>query len=89
MYILNQMMTNTRALLVTLIYRKSLRLTSLQSAKQAAVTLVDTDVPSVMQLVNLSYESWASLIEVILGIAILAVFTGGASIFALIPTSCK
>lgn len=89
LYLLNQMSTSTKAILTTAIYHKSLRITSDEAERQAAVTLVDTDVASIMQLISLSYESWASLVEVLLGITILALFVGAASIFALIPTSCK
>lgn len=87
LYLLNQMSTSTKAILTTAVYHKSLRLTSDEAERQAAVTLVDTDVASIMQLISLSYESWASLVEVILGITILALFVGAASVFALIPTS--
>ncbi|EGX93450.1 multidrug resistance-associated protein, putative [Cordyceps militaris CM01] len=87
LYLLNQMSTSTRAILTTAIYHKSLRIDSDEAERQAAVTLADTDVAGIMQLMSLSYESWVSLVEVILGITILAFFVGAASIFALIPAS--
>lgn len=40
-----------------------------------------------MQLLSLSYESWARVLEIILGTVILALFSGTASILSIIPTS--
>lgn len=83
------MQTSARAILVTAIYDKSLRLGKDASSEEAAVTLINTDVANVMQLINLSYECWGRMTEVVLGIIILALFVGLASIFSLVPTTCK
>ncbi|KAJ4153877.1 hypothetical protein LMH87_010345 [Akanthomyces muscarius] len=86
LYIKNRMATTTRAILVTAIYQKSLRLSKDELAKEAAVTLINTDVANVMLIIALSYECWVTLVEIILGLTILTRFVGSASIFALIPT---
>lgn len=86
LYIKNRMATTTRAILITAIYQKSLRLSKDELAKEAAVTLINTDVANVMLLIALSYECWVTVVEIVLGLAILTRFVGPASIFALIPT---
>ncbi|KAJ6786301.1 hypothetical protein PWT90_09265 [Aphanocladium album] len=85
-YIKNQLTVAVRAMLISAIYHKTLRLRAEELKKSAAITLVNTDLKAVEQLVNLSYEACASVVEVALGLAMLAKFVGTAAIFALIPT---
>ncbi len=75
-----------RAILASAIYHKSLRLDATQLKKKAAVTLINTDLKGVDQLVELAYESIVYVVEIGLGITMLAKFVGAATIFALIPT---
>lgn len=82
-------MTNTRALLIEAIYHKSLRLPFSEAAKAAAITLINTDMNSVVQLIGLAIESWARVLEIILGYSILVKFIGTASIFSFFPAVSK
>ncbi|OAQ98802.1 hypothetical protein LLEC1_03870 [Akanthomyces lecanii] len=75
-----------RAILASAIYHKSLRLDATELTKKAAITLTNTDLKGIDQLVELAYECTAFAIEIGLGIALLAKFVGAATIFALIPT---
>lgn len=75
-----------RAILASAIYHKSLRLDATELTKKAAVTLTNTDLKGIDQLVELAYECTAYVVEIGLGIALLAKFVGAATIFALIPT---
>ncbi|KAJ3498540.1 hypothetical protein NLG97_g1033 [Lecanicillium saksenae] len=82
----NQIMMSVRAILISAIYNKSLNLPADELSNAAAITLMSADVTGVGQLISLSYESWARVLEMGLGIGILAVFVGAAALFALIPT---
>ncbi|OAA73307.1 ABC transporter, transmembrane domain, type 1 [Cordyceps fumosorosea ARSEF 2679] len=85
-YVKNQARICVRAVLASAIYHKSLRLDATELNKKAAVTLINTDLKGVDQLVELGYESTAYILEIGLGIAMLSRFVGAATIFALIPT---
>ncbi|KAM3534221.1 hypothetical protein MY4038_002461 [Beauveria bassiana] len=82
----NQIMIGVRGILISAIYHKSLKLPADDLAEAAAVTLMNVDVTGVTHLISLSYESWARLLEMGLGIGILAVFVGAATLFTIIPT---
>lgn len=85
-HIRNQIMISVRAILISAIYHKSLNLPADELAEAATVTLMNADVTGVGQLISLSYESWAYLLEMSLGIAILAFFVGAATLFIIVPT---
>lgn len=74
-----------RGMLLAALYNKSLRLSTDELSKVAVLTLMSTDVNGIQGLISLSYESWARVIEVGLGLGILAVFIGPSCIFTLIP----
>lgn len=76
---------SVRGILIGALYNKSLKLTTDDLAKAAVLTLMSTDVNGILSLISLSYESWARLIEVGLGLGILAAFIGPSCIFTLIP----
>ncbi|KAM3453841.1 hypothetical protein MY3296_003502, partial [Beauveria thailandica] len=82
----NQIMIGVRGILISAIYHKSLKLPADDLADSAAVTLMNVDVTGVTHLISLSYESWARLLEMGLGIGILAVFVGAATLFTIVPT---
>lgn len=77
-------MISIRAIVVSVIYHKSLRLSAETLKKSAAITLVNTDTQAIYQLVNFSYDTCASIVEVGLGLTMLAKFVGTATIFAII-----
>lgn len=76
-------------MLVTAIYRKSLKLSSVESVDSAAATLMTTDVTGIERLISLSYDSWAMILQVAFGISVLAVYVGPASVFAVITAVGK
>lgn len=78
-----------RGILVTAIYRKSLTLSAVESEESAAVTLMTADVTGIELLISLSYDSWAMLLQVGFGVAVLVIFVGTASIFTIITTLSK
>ncbi|EGX91989.1 ABC transporter, putative [Cordyceps militaris CM01] len=85
-YVKNQVRICVRAILASAIYHKSLRLDATELRKKAAVTLINTDLKGIDQLLELGYESLAYILEIGLGIAMLARFVGAATIFAVLPT---
>lgn len=78
-------MTSIRGVLIGAIYHKSLKLDEGELGNSAAVTLMSTDVNGVERLISLSYESWARLLEVSAGIAVLGKFIGPSCLLVLIP----
>ncbi|KAJ3495411.1 hypothetical protein NLG97_g3417 [Lecanicillium saksenae] len=83
-HIRNQIMVSIRGALVSAIYQKSLRLGASESEESSAVALMTTDVPGVGDLISLSYDSFAMLLEFTFGITVLSLFVGLASIFTVI-----
>ncbi|OAR02083.1 hypothetical protein LLEC1_05009 [Akanthomyces lecanii] len=83
-HIRNQIMVRIRGALISAIYQKSLRISAAESDESAAITLMSTDVAGIERLISLSYDSCAMILEVGLGIAILALFVGTASIFTVV-----
>ncbi|KAJ6781856.1 hypothetical protein PWT90_08917 [Aphanocladium album] len=81
----NQISVSVRAMLISAVYHKSLRLSAEQLEKSTAATLVTADVSGVTALVSLSYDSWGHVIEVCLGVAVLGIYAGAATIFTAIP----
>lgn len=73
-----------RGALISIIYQKSLRLGASESEESASITLISTDVPGIEELISLSYDSCAMVLEVGFGIAILTIFVGVASVFTVI-----
>lgn len=82
-------MVRIRGALISAIYQKSLRISAAESDESAAVTLMTTDVAGIERLISLSYDSCAMVLEVGLGIAILAFFVGAASIFTVVTAIGK
>ena len=74
-----------RGMLLAALYNKTAKLTTDELSKAAALTLMSTDVNGTQGLISLSYESWAKLIEIGLGLGILAAFVGASCIFTLVP----
>ncbi|KAJ4165428.1 hypothetical protein LMH87_007062 [Akanthomyces muscarius] len=74
-----------RGMLLAALYNKTVRLSTDELSKAAALTLMSTDVNGTQGLISLSYESWAKLIEIGLGLGILAAFVGASCIFTLVP----
>ncbi|OAA64956.1 ABC transporter, transmembrane domain, type 1 [Cordyceps fumosorosea ARSEF 2679] len=84
-YIKNKITLGIRAMLISAVYNKSMRLSADEASKSAALTLMSTDVNAVEMLVSLSYEFWARILEVAAGIAVLGRLIGPSCVFTLIP----
>lgn len=72
-------------MLIAAIYHKMLLLGEKDAGKLKALTLMGTDVVGIERLITLSYESWARLLELGAGIAILNRFIGPSCFLVLIP----
>lgn len=81
----NQLTLGIRAILISAIYIKSMRLSAEESAHSAALTLMSTDVNAVEMLVSLSYECWAMMLEIAAGTAVLGRLIGPSCVFTLVP----
>lgn len=78
-----------RGILISAIYHKSLKLGKDTLEAEAAVTLMTADTAGVNRLVSLSYNSWAQVLEISAGVAILGAFVGAATLFTIIPIISK
>jgi ATP-binding cassette subfamily C (CFTR/MRP) protein 1 len=72
----------TRAALVELIYEKTLRTPSTTYKDHSAVTLMSTDVDALEGVSEMFHEAWAQVLEVIVGMILLAQQIGW---FCIIP----
>ncbi len=78
-----------RGALSAAVYDKMLRLTHDELQKSAAVTLVNTDMSNIEELVPLFHDIWASVVQLGLGIYILATLVGPACVLMLIPATSE
>ncbi|KAJ6787284.1 hypothetical protein PWT90_01705 [Aphanocladium album] len=86
-YLMVRVATKTRSILISAIYDKTLRLEHHQAKKLAAVTLMSTDADGVSLNVRSLFELVANLLELAVGIALLATKVGPACVLLLVPTA--
>lgn len=77
-----------RGALVSLIYDRTLQLQDGVYNEAAAVTLMSTDVDRIASSLEDLHEIWAQIIEVGLGIWLLAMQLGWVCVFPLLVLSC-
>lgn len=78
------MLTSVRGMLMMAIFNKSLKLNAVESDDGAAMTHMTADISGIEQLISLSYDTCAMVLQTLSGIAILAVFVGPACIFVVV-----
>lgn len=71
------------------IYEKMFKLSYKELSKSAAVSLMSTDMNGIEMLVKLFYSIGASVIELSLGLYILATVVGAACILVFVPALRK
>ncbi|KAI4717098.1 hypothetical protein E4T48_06687 [Aureobasidium sp. EXF-10727] len=69
---LNRLRIMTRAVLVGLIYEKTLSAPSATYKDYSAVTLMSTDVDALSNVSEMFHEAWAQVLEVVVGMILLA-----------------
>ncbi len=79
------MTTFARAILITAVFRKTLKLPYDELKNSSALTVMSTDVSGVERLFPLFHDTWSSLVELGIGLYILTTTVGAASFFTLIP----
>lgn len=72
----------TRAILVELIYEKTLKMPAAAYNDYSATTLMSTDVDALANISEMFHEAWAQVLEVIVGMILLAQQIGW---FCLVP----
>lgn len=73
-------------MLIVAIYEKLQNLSMDDLEKSAAVTLMSTDVDGIQKAVSTVHNTWASLVELGLGIYVMYLFVGYAAFLIFIPT---
>ncbi len=81
-----RMATIARGALTMGIYHKIMHLGPEELSNSAAVTHMSTDMIGVEQSITKTHDTWASIVELSLGIYILATVIGPACILIIIPT---
>lgn len=69
---INKLKLMTRSALVGLIYDKTMKSPSIAYDNGEATTLMSTDADSLDRIAEMVYETWAQVIEVLIGIGLLA-----------------
>lgn len=84
-----QLLTMYRGGLASLVFKKTLRLEASSVRDSAPVTLMSTDIESIVMSGDAIHDIWASFIEIPLAIYLLYRNVGIPSLFILIPAFCK
>lgn len=74
-----------RAILIVAIYDKTQLLNTEELEKDAAVTLMSTDVSGVQQVMVMLHETWSAVVELGLGVYFLYKFVGLACFLIFVP----
>ncbi|KID73574.1 ABC transporter, transmembrane domain, type 1, partial [Metarhizium brunneum ARSEF 3297] len=83
-----QLLTMYRGGLASLVFKKTLRLEASSVRDSAPVTLMSTDIESIVMSGDAIHDIWASFIEIPLAIYLLYRNVGVPSLFILIPAFC-
>ncbi|CEJ89530.1 hypothetical protein VHEMI05371 [[Torrubiella] hemipterigena] len=86
-HVMYRSVTLTRGHVVSSILAKTTRLNQSEAKRSAAVTLMSTDMDGIQSGIVLFHEIWASIIELAIGIYLLATLVGKASFLVVIPSS--
>lgn len=84
-----QLVTMYRGGLDSLVFKKTLVLHSAATKDSAPVTLMSTDVESIVTAGSAIHDIWSSLVELPVAIYLLYRHVGIPSLFILIPTVCE
>ena len=84
-----QLLTMYRGGLASLVFKKTLRLEASSIKDSAPVTLMSTDIESIVLSGDAIHDIWASFIEIPVAIYLLYRNVGIPSLFILIPAFCK
>ncbi|KAJ3494104.1 hypothetical protein NLG97_g4290 [Lecanicillium saksenae] len=83
----NQIVVSNRGILSTAIYRKTLNLPATEAEELASITLIAADIAGIERLISVCYDSWALLVETGVGLGVLSLFVGPASILVLVSAT--
>jgi hypothetical protein len=84
-----QLVTMWRGGLVSLMFKKTLRLKTASIKDNAPVTLMSTDMDVIAGAGETFHDIWGSLVDLPVGIYLLYRQVGVPSLFVLIPTVCS
>jgi len=86
---LNRLEVMVRGALVSLVYQRSLHVKNADYEDGSAVTLMSTDVDNVQDIGQMFHETWAQVLEVIIGTSLLATQIGWMWPVPLIMIVCE
>lgn len=79
------MITILRGVLISVMFNKPLGLELSQAKESAAVTRISPDTDGIENGLTMFHDIWASIIELCLGIDLLAAMVGGDSFLVVLP----
>ncbi|KAK3186314.1 hypothetical protein K4F52_004852 [Lecanicillium sp. MT-2017a] len=80
-----RMATFVRGILVSALFRKTLKLSHDQLKESASLTLMSTDVTGIERMFPLFHDTWAGVVELSIGLYVLTTYIGAAAFLVLIP----
>ena len=81
--------TCVRGGLIHVVFDKTLRLPASEAERNAAVTLMSTDVEQIITRLKLFHEVWATMLESAVGIYLLELQVSWACIAPVVTVVCK
>jgi len=82
-------LTMNRGMLVSAIFKQTLELDLATAKKSAAVTLMSTDVDSIEAGFVMMHDLWAGVLELGIGVFLLARYVGAAAFLVAVPAVRK
>lgn len=78
-----------RGMLVSAIFKHTLELDLATAKQSAAVTLMSTDVDSIGAAFTTIHDLWVGIIELAIGVYLLARYVGPAAFLVAVPAVCE
>ena len=82
-------LTMNRGMLVSAVFKQTLALDLTTVKKSAAVTLMSTDVDNIEAGFVMMHDLWAGILELAIGVFLLARYVGAAAFLVAVPAVCK
>lgn len=88
-HLVYHLVTLSRGVLVSQIFRKSLAMDYLEASKNSAMTLMSTDIEGLVEGLADIHDIWLSFVQVGVGSYLLSTIVGRATFVVVIPITCE
>ncbi len=83
----DRVITKTRSILISQIFRKSFLLGPHEAKRSGATTLMSNEVEGVVNAIPVVHEAWASVLELILGVYSLSTVVSYSAFLIILPAA--